>query len=685
MQKFSFHSAKIYLMGISLLFSSAKALATDYSISFTASGASTTIDSVKVQNLSKNISVTLPNGNALTMAEVPNAVDQLNANLESVSIYPNPIQISSALTFNSTKAGMTQIRAYSLDGKKILEFSGKTEEGTNSFKLSLPAGVYSIQIIGNGYSYNAKAISQSLTCGLPQVSLIGQSTKTRMQKTKATGPTTILFTAGDQLLFTAHSGKYATVVADRPTGSKTINIEFAECKDADNNNYAVVRIGDQLWMAENIKTTKYNDGSAIPNATDSTAWANSVNGSYCWFNYDTSNKDIYGALYNWQCVGTSKLAPTGWHVAYDEEWTELENYLAANGYNYDRSTTGNKMAKSLASSNLWLKDVRTDTIAGAIANNLSANNASGFSALPGGCLYGTFNNANSLNGGYVTNWWTASLNKAGEAWSRDLFSNSPGTFRYYDAYSPGKSVRCVRYTGSSPRVITVIPGNITSTSAVTGGNIVYDGGSAVVAKGVCWSTTSSPTIDLATKTNEGTGSGAYVSTITGLTLSTLYYVRAYVTNGTTTTYGMEQQIKTPLNDYDGNYSCTGYRIRPGNPTEPVVAGTIEKFNAVDATTVLKAGFGNYTVYYVKIEVTTNTMIVGGVTCFKVNATPVDINNNVVGGMFTTWTGDALTAPTPPVNPTDINYYNPVTKTFVLNCYYTSGAGNRIMYEVLTRQ
>lgn len=553
MQKFSFHSIKIYLMGISLVFSSVNALATDYSISFSATGASTTIDSVKVQNLSKSISVTLPNGNPLTLAEAPNAVEQLNTDLESVSIYPNPMQTSSALTFNSTKAGITQIMAYSLDGKKILEFSGKLEKGMNSFQLSLPAGIYSIQITGNGYSYNAKAISQSLICSSPQLSVKGLSTPTRMQKTKTTGLPTILFTAGDQLLFKAYSGKYMTVVADRPTSSKTINIEFAECKDADNNNYGVVRIGDQLWMSENLKTTKYNDGTAIPYVTDSTAWANSVNGSYCWYNYDNTNKDVYGALYNWQCVGTTKLAPTGWHVAYDEEWAVMENYLSANGYNYDGTTTGNKIGKSLASSTLWQRDSRSDTIIGSVANNMASNNSSGFSAVPGGCLYGSFNNQL----GITTNWWTATQQNNAEAWSRDLFNSFRGTSRYYDSYSPGKSVRCVRYTGNFPRVITVVPGTITTTSAVTGGNILYDGGSAIVAKGVCWSTTSGPTTDLATKTNEGTGTGTFVSTITGLGNATTYYFRAYVSNGTSTTYGLEQQFTTPINNYCGDYRMNG--------------------------------------------------------------------------------------------------------------------------------
>jgi hypothetical protein len=136
------------------------------------------------------------------------------------------------------------------------------------------------------------------------------------------------------------------------------------------------------------------------------------------------------------------------------------------------------------------------------------------------------------------------------------------------------------------------------------------------------------------------------------------------------------------NPYAATYHTIGYRIRPGNPTEPIEAD--QDFSTIDCKTVTKIGFGNYSPYSINIEVTPATMVVGGVTVFKVIATPVDAGGTVVGGMFTTWTGDAATPPAPPAAPTDINYYNPVAKKFVLNCYYNSAAGNRIMYEVNTR-
>lgn len=133
------------------------------------------------------------------------------------------------------------------------------------------------------------------------------------------------------------------------------------------------------------------------------------------------------------------------------------------------------------------------------------------------------------------------------------------------------------------------------------------------------------------------------------------------------------------NPYAADYQTVGYRIRPGNATEPV--NDTQTFATQDCKTVRKNGFGNYPGYDVTIEVTTNTVVVGGTTCFKVIATPIDpTTGDSVGGMFATWTGDATLAPADKT----INYYNPVKRQFVLNCYYVSSAGNRIMYEVNTR-
>ena len=108
--------------------------------------------------------------------------------------------------------------------------------------------------------------------------------------------------------------------------------------DTDGNVYTSVAIGTQVWMVENLKTTKYNDNSAIPLVTDNTAWGNLSTSGYCWYSNDIANKTAYGALYNWYAVNTSKLCPTGWHVPIDAEWKILERNLGMN--NSDADATG---------------------------------------------------------------------------------------------------------------------------------------------------------------------------------------------------------------------------------------------------------------------------------------------------------------------------------------------------------
>ena len=98
--------------------------------------------------------------------------------------------------------------------------------------------------------------------------------------------------------------------------------------DADNNTYSTTTIGSQVWMTGNLKTARYNDGTAIPLVEDNMAWSQLSTPGYCWYeNNPSANKDLYGALYNWHTVNSEKLCPAGWHVPDDQEWTTLFQYL----------------------------------------------------------------------------------------------------------------------------------------------------------------------------------------------------------------------------------------------------------------------------------------------------------------------------------------------------------------------
>ena len=215
----------------------------------------------------------------------------------------------------------------------------------------------------------------------------------------------------------------------------------------DGQVYNTVQIGNQCWMAENLNYgTMVNSNYTGTNHSDQTN--NGTAEKYCYDNY-ASNCAIYGGLYEWdemmQYAASSKsnpsgvqgICPTGWHVPSDAEWTELENYLIANGYNYDGTTTGNKYAKSMASTTGW----NTSSTIGEIGNNQSTNNSSGFTALPGGTRssHGFFNYLGNL--GYF---WSASESSASYAWFRYLLYNSSQVNRGNNNKQDGFSCRCVR-------------------------------------------------------------------------------------------------------------------------------------------------------------------------------------------------------------------------------------------------
>jgi uncharacterized protein (TIGR02145 family) len=161
-------------------------------------------------------------------------------------------------------------------------------------------------------------------------------------------------------------------------------------------------------MTENLRVTKYNDGSPIPFDTATVNWRQDTTPKFC-FHRSTTNSYIkkYGALYNWYVVNPrnpKKVAPTGWHVPTDSEWTVMEKYLVLNGYNWDGSTTANKIAKSLAAMTDWY----TFSTTGTISYDFTLNNRSGFSALPGGGRDSVYFIGQSYNG----LWWSATEEKS---------------------------------------------------------------------------------------------------------------------------------------------------------------------------------------------------------------------------------------------------------------------------------
>ncbi len=209
--------------------------------------------------------------------------------------------------------------------------------------------------------------------------------------------------------------------------------------DLDGNVYTTVEIGNQIWMAENLKTTQFNDTTAIPLVTDNGFWSILGTPGYCWYNNDPANKTAYGAIYNWYAASSGKLAPIGWHIATDAEWTVMENYLSANGYNWDGTTSGNKLAKALGATTGWAQS----PVEGSVGNTdyPTKRNLTGFSALPGGFRNqsGAFSNLGSW--GY---WWCSSESSVSFGINRNIAYFGCSLQKESPNKNLGYSIRCVK-------------------------------------------------------------------------------------------------------------------------------------------------------------------------------------------------------------------------------------------------
>jgi uncharacterized protein (TIGR02145 family) len=199
---------------------------------------------------------------------------------------------------------------------------------------------------------------------------------------------------------------------------------FNEVADIDGNVYKTVTIGTQIWLSENLKTTKYNDGTTIPLVTDNAAWTALNSAGYCWYNNDTVNKRIYGALYNWYAVNTDKLCPTGWHIPTEADWLNLINYLGG------ANIAGGKM-KEIGLTH-WKEQ------------NVGATNESGFTAIPGG-LRSTFGDFGTL--GIYGRWWSSTPYSLDPqfAVSVEIDNDSAEAYIEHVTYAGnGESVRCLK-------------------------------------------------------------------------------------------------------------------------------------------------------------------------------------------------------------------------------------------------
>jgi uncharacterized protein (TIGR02145 family) len=217
---------------------------------------------------------------------------------------------------------------------------------------------------------------------------------------------------------------YATTGLVTYYGNQFNFITLSTIADIDGNVYSVIRIGNQFWMRENLKTVNLNDGTPITHVTDSSLWNLYLTPEYCYYNNDKATYNgPYGALYNWYAVQSGKLCPTGWHVPTHDEWITLISYLGGG------DVAGWKLKE--AGTSHW------------ISPNV-ATNESGFTALPGGLCYNPSGYRVFQNIGLLGYWWSADQNFGSLYYDLTLYNYNTSGPIGTQYITDGLSVRCIK-------------------------------------------------------------------------------------------------------------------------------------------------------------------------------------------------------------------------------------------------
>ncbi len=219
-----------------------------------------------------------------------------------------------------------------------------------------------------------------------------------------------------------------------------ITLVYGTITDVDGNKYKTIKIGTQIWMAEDLKCSRFNDWTPIDLIEENITWRTTITAAYCWYNNDIINKNTYGAFYNWFVVNplnSKNICPSGWHVPTDSEWTKLVQFL-------DSTTEPNSGIQSESAGN-FLKTSGTLENGNGLwtTPNENANNSSGFSAIPGGerIWSGSFGGQNHIGA-----WWssTQSTGNIGQAYNRSLVTENGIVFRESQPKKWGHNLRCIK-------------------------------------------------------------------------------------------------------------------------------------------------------------------------------------------------------------------------------------------------
>ena len=426
------------------------------------------------------------------------------------------------------------------------------------------------------------------------------------------------------------------------------DLTYGTVTDIDGNIYKTIAIGNLIWMAENLRTTRYNNGDSIgttyPPAKD---MGSEAEPKYQWaYNGIEDYVAMYGRLYTWYVMtDTRKACPAGWHLPSFDEWVNL----GINFGQWNSSSPGPGMP-TYTSCTVAGGKMKENSTSHWSNPNAGASNGSGFTALPGGCRNVLHNNTFE-NMGSAGQWWSST------PWSSKMANifytstNTDALGRYDQNYMmDGFSVRCVNDNPLPVTSATVT--SVTTTSAVVGGTVSSDLTGAN-ERGVYWGSTNNAEIT-GTKMQIGSGTGTFSATLTGLSPNTTYYLKTYVNSSTGISYGSEISFTTakepPVTTRSVSSITSTSAISGGNVT--VYDGTIITARGVcwstmadptinDTRTTDGSGSGNFTstltglqqglTYHIRAYATTNDTTIYGNEVVFLLLSPIIFNPDITYG------------------------------------------------------
>jgi uncharacterized protein (TIGR02145 family) len=510
----------------------------DISLTFSCTGESTRIDSIRATNLTTGNSITFPGNATLILTSGSGIQDDGGINTGGL-IYPNPFYTGTTLAIRSAGIQQICITVSDLSGRLLVKCDRALQAGEEHFDIRTGRpGIFLVGVHGEGVSFTKKIVCLSGSSLKPEIDALGsfpsEPGDSGSWKVGLLVPMYQLsYSSGDVISFMVMAGENVTVFTESPTGSEHYDVEMITCSDAAGNRYPVVTIGDQTWMGRNLSYLPAVSPSSAGSSNDPCYYVYGYQGSGVTAARATQNFPVYGVLYNW--AAAQSACPEGWHLPNDAEWKTLEEHIGMSGAEISGFGWRNSgmAGGQLKESGLlhWNEP------------NTAAANGYGFFALPAG-YRGKDDGFYSL--GFRAYFWTSTQGDQLTGMYRGLYYELGGIDRNNDYRSMGFSVRCIRndpFYVQLPEVTTTDPSDVDQTTATTGGDVISDGGGPVTGRGVCWNTTGLPTFD-DFYTVDGSGTGIFTSSLSGLTPGTPYFVRAWATNSAGTAFGEEKQFTT---------------------------------------------------------------------------------------------------------------------------------------------